>query len=227
MQSVANIIREEFPGAAGKHSVTRDAPPKLFLGENGADKSRGRSGEWLMTFRWREGRYNRVDWTLRRKDGTGPSIRSRIGLFDYLEKNVASSGAAAAAAAAAPAAAAAAAAPVSGKRRPEECRGDGAPKKKAKVVEKNAKVVKKKVTFSKEAKETRFIYVRHEHAPVPQKFKISDKTTVERMKKHVLRLPRSNGYNGVDLYDGLTLVKSLDGLPDGHELQARVFITID
>ena len=52
-----------------------------------------------------------------------------------------------------------------------------------------------------------------------QGFKISNKTTLDRLKKHFLKLPlyAADGYNGVDLYVGSKLIESLDEVADGQE----------
>ena len=192
-------------------SQTHAAPVELFRDCHGRDRSRGTFNEWKVTHRARSVG-GRVDYTLRHKDGA--CIRSKEALFAYFENKFASS--------------------VASKKRKQVPAAGGATKKKKK--EKKKKKVDPPVSGGAlkmgavsggpknkpNKKVTLNIWVEQ------QGFKISNRTKIERVKKHFLKLPRYEGYTGVDLYDANDkLVESLDKVGDGQKLTARVFIRLD
>ena len=198
MKSVSHILKERFGSDGHTERVIHVAPVDIFYDQHGVDMSGGAFHEWLISFRWRTEK--RVDWTLRRKDGTGPYLRSRKGVIAYFKRMHKEERREADAAAA--------------KKRPPG--GAAAAKKRS-----HEEAAKKKQKQNVEKKNIRCIFVEN------QGFKISNKTTLDRLKKHFLKLPRYDGYNGVDLYVGSKLIESLDEVADGQKLQARVFIEID
>lgn len=215
MKSVSHILKEKFGSDGHTERVIHVAPVDIFYDQHGVDMSGGAFHEWLISFRWRTEK--RVDWTLRRKDGTGPYLRSRKGVIAYFKLTPKERREADAAAA---------------KKRPPG--GAAAAKKRS---HEEVAASKKQRSHEEAAKKKQ---KQHKHVPVEKKnircifvenqgFKISNKTTLDRLKKHFLKLPlyAADGYNGVDLYVGSKLIESLDEVADGQKLQARVFIEID